>query len=329
MPKLRSAPSFASDLRPMRRGLAGMVACGILAASLTVFLAFHDIARHVQPQLGLVCLAAGVVCCFRRLWVVGGAWGVAGIFALYPVLPAYLPHFSTAGEGCHVTVVTFNHLEGHPDNSGAARLLATLRPDIVLAQKVYDTRAFRDALVAAGFDGFYSFLSPGQAEVILSRYKIEQTRDYRDGSSADVVIAGNTVRLRNLYAQRPVGENGKPGLYHENYAELEAELRAYHGPLILAGDGNASIFTPEIQDLRRMLRDSWDEAGFGLGATFPGPWRRMGVLGPWIRIDYIFHNDAFTATAAQRVGDAAGAGHYPVLAELSFLGHGEPGSRCE
>jgi endonuclease/exonuclease/phosphatase family metal-dependent hydrolase len=54
----------------------------------------------------------------------------------------------------------------------------------------------------------------------------------------------------------------------------------------------------------------------------------MGRLGPWVRIDYIFHDASFAAVAAKRVADTVGAGHYPVQAELIFTGHGEPGAAC-
>lgn len=296
---------------------------------LAIFFALNDVARHVVPQLGAVSLVIGVLCAARRLWIGGAVWLVTAMIALWPIAPSYLPHLANLPTGCRLSVVTFNHLEGHPDDAGAARLIAGLHPDIVFAQKVYDTEAFRAALVAAGFGGFHSFLSPGNSQLILSRFPIVRTQDDRDGIWSDVVIADAEVRLRGLYAPRPIGENGKPALYWDYYARLEQEIAARSTPLILAGDGNASIFTPEIDDLRRRLRDAWDEAGFGLGATFPGPWRRIGIFGPFVRIDYIFHDDAFAAVAARRVNDAAGAGHYPVWAELAFAGHGGAGERCQ
>jgi vancomycin resistance protein VanJ len=297
-------------------------------AGLAVF-AVDDLARHVTPQLGVACLVAGLLCVARRLWVGGTVWIVTAIIALWPIVPSYLPRQANAPAGCRLAVVTFNHLEGHPDDTGAARLIAGLHPDIVFAQKVYDTEAFRDALMVAGFAAFHSVLSPSNSQLILSRFPIIRTQDDRDGIWSDVVIADVEVRLRDLYAPRPVLETGKPALYREYYARLEQEIDARSAPLILAGDGNASIFTPEIRSLRKRLRDAWDEGGFGLGATFPGPWRRIGIFGPFVRIDYILHNDAFAAISARRIDDATGAGHYPVWAELSFLGHGDAEERCQ
>jgi vancomycin resistance protein VanJ len=312
----------------MRRFQSEILALGVWTAAAAIFVAANDIARHVSPQLGAICLLVAIVCAVRRLFVGAAVWTATAVLMLWPIIPNYMPHQANRGTGCRFAVVTFNHLEGHTDNAGAAKLLAGLHADIVFAQKVYDTEAFRDALLAAGYQGFDSFLSPGNAEVILSRFPIIRTNDDRDGVWSDVAIAGEEVRLRGLYAPRPVGETGKPELYRDYYARLETEIAARRGPLVVAGDGNASIFTPEIRALRARLRDAWDEAGFGLGATFPGPWRRIGMLGPFVRIDYIFHSDAFAALAARRIGDAAGAGHYPVWAELAFLGRGDADEPC-
>jgi endonuclease/exonuclease/phosphatase family metal-dependent hydrolase len=53
------------------------------------------------------------------------------------------------------------------------------------------------------------------------------------------------------------------------------------------------------------------------------------MIGPWLRIDYIFHNRAFDAVSARRIDDATGAGHFPVLAKLVLAGAGKPGAPCE
>jgi vancomycin resistance protein VanJ len=295
---------------------------------LAVFAGVSDLARHVTPQLGAASAVVGLLCAARRLWVGSAAWLATAIVALLPIVPNYLPQRVNAAAGCRIAVVTFNHLEGRPDDAGAAKSIAALHPDILFAQKVYDTEAFRAAMTAAGLSGFHSFLSSGNSQLILSRFPIIRAHDDRDGIWTDIALAGEEVRLRGLYAPRPVLETGKPALYREYYARLDEEIRARTAPLIVAGDGNASIFTPEIRQLRTRLLDAWDEAGFGLGATFPGPWRRIGIFGPFVRIDYVFHNDAFAAVAARRIDDAAGAGHYPVWAELSFLGHGDADGRC-
>src|SRR5438128_283012 len=145
-----------------------ILALGAWATAIAGFLAVDDVARHVIPQLGVASFVVGLLCLWRRVWGSGALWTATALIALWPVLPNYVPYHETPGAGCRVDVVTFNHLEGTPDNAGAARLLAGLHPDIVFAQKVYDTEAFRGALVSAGFGGFDSFASSGNSQLILS-----------------------------------------------------------------------------------------------------------------------------------------------------------------
>jgi vancomycin resistance protein VanJ len=304
-----------------RRELSAVAALGFGAA---LFWAGRFWAQHFIPYLGLACLAAALLCAGLRLWLSAAAWAIASGLALAPAAPAFLPRSPLPQAGCRISVLAFNMWENPPDPPAAAGLLARLHPDLVFAEKVYSTAAFRDRLLADGFAGYHGFASR-HSVLLLSRFPFVRTNDARYGTSADIAVEGHEVRLQNMYVTRPI-PNPRPYLF--DMAQLRQAVGTYRGPLILAGDANATPFTPEIRALDGLLRDAWDEAGYGLGATFPGPWRRLGVLGPWLRIDYVFHNAAFAAVAARRIDDAAGAGHYPVWAELALLGAGQPGRPC-
>lgn len=311
----------------MKRYRGEIIACAALCLCLAGFAWAHDIAQHVVPQLGVACVILGAVALWRRLLVAGSAWIVVGIVLLLPVFPEYMPREHRVGDGCRITVLTFNQEENPPDNQAAARLIASLHPDILFAQKVYDPEGLRSAIAAAGLAGYDAFLSSeANKQIIMSRYRIANSSDDLAGISVDATIAGQAVRLFGLSAPRTVWVGDRPQQAY--YAALLPKLDAWHGPLILAGDANTSPFTPEMKAIRQRVQDAWDEAGYGLGATFPGPWRRMGLFGPFVRIDDIFHDRSFTAAAARRSDDAAGAGHYPVLVELVFLGHGDTNARC-
>lgn len=315
-----------SDVRRARAEICAIAALGVCAGG---FYWGHEVAQHVTPQIGLASLVVAVLCLYGRLALAGIAWcAVAAVF-LFPVLPDYLPRTHDPSPGCRLTIVTFNQLEEHPNIAGAAKLIANLHPDLIFAQKVYDTAGFSAALAANGFAGFHSFLSVyGNQEVITARYPILGSKDDRDGTWVDVLISGQAVRLFGLSAPRAVGAHGSAPLQRGYYAQLDAALAARDGPFILAGDGNTSVFSAEMKSIEAKVGDAWKEAGYGLGATFPGPWRRMGFFGPFVRIDYILHSKAFAAISARRLNDATGAGHYPVVAELTFIGRGESGAPC-
>lgn len=305
-----------------RRWRRELVAFAALLAGLLEFAAGQFWAQHLLPQIGLFCLICAVLCLVCRLWVAATGWAAAAVLPLLAVVPLYLPHQGPARPGCRIAVLTFNQLEEHPDNAGAAQLIAGLRPDILFAEKVYAVDELRRLLLEK-MPG-YSSAAYG-ALLILSRFPVSRSSDLRLGISADATIAGREVRLVNIYMTRP---NRNLAAYREDYAKLYRWLRGESGPLIVAGDGNTTVFTPEMRSIRSLLKDSWDEAGFGLGATFPGPWRRAGWVGPLMRIDYILHDGAFDALSARRVGDATGAGHYPVAADLVFAGAGTAGQPC-
>jgi vancomycin resistance protein VanJ len=300
-----------------------LIALGALLIGLVEFTLGQFWAQHLLPQIGALCTACAVLCLFGRLWVAAACWAATAALSLLPVVPLYLPREIAARPGCRVAILTFNQLEEHPDNAGAARVIARLRPDILFAEKVYDIEDFRRLLLAE-FPG-YSAAAVRQL-VILSRFPLSDTTDLRFGMLANATIAGREVRLLDLYMTRP---NQDLAAYARDYANFYRWTRRGRGPLIVAGDGNTTVFTPEMGSIRQLLRDSWDEAGWGLGATFPGPWRRAGLIGPLMRIDYILHDGAFDTLSARRVDDLTGAGHYPVAAELALAGAGAAGQPCD
>jgi len=301
-----------------------LIALAALVAGAGEFAIGHFWAVHLVPQLGFLCLAAAISLALSRLWISAVCWAAAAGLALSPIVHLYLPRLSVPRPGCRVSVVAFNQFEERPDSAGAAALLGRLHPDILFADKVYAIDEFRDLAISSGLRSYYS-TSYG-ATLILSRFPLLHSADVRYGLSADADIAGHNVRLLNFYMTRPNKDAPK---YRDDYARLRQRLVEEHGPLILAGDGNTTPFSPEMEAVHEILGDSWDEAGYGLGSTFPGPWRRAGRLGPWLRIDYILHSAAFDTVSVRRIDDAAGAGHYPVWAELALAGAGTPGKPCE
>jgi endonuclease/exonuclease/phosphatase (EEP) superfamily protein YafD len=97
-------------------------------------------------------------------------------------------------------------------------------------------------------------------------------------------------------------------------AVLERIDRA-NAPLILAGDLNTSDRQPYYSRVRQRLRDAFREGGRGFGFTFPSAPAGLPIRFPVVRIDYIFHDQAWTALAAW-TGRLAGSDHRYVVADL-------------
>lgn len=113
----------------------------------------------------------------------------------------------------------------------------------------------------------------------------------------------------------------------ENHSHLIVDFARTHlnSPLIVTGDFNATDQNTSYQLVAGTLRDSWREAGWGLGHTFPSnnlntrPTLNIAGLHPmmWlVRIDYIFHSAHWRAVSAE-IGNWDGfSDHRPVIVKL-------------
>ena len=98
-----------------------------------------------------------------------------------------------------------------------------------------------------------------------------------------------------------------PSIRHAQVREIIGVLDSVRGPVILAGDLNASPAAPELQPLFARLRDVW------IGAADPG--LTYPASAPTKRIDYILASSHFTVVT-RWVGFTATADHRPVIASL-------------
>jgi len=93
-------------------------------------------------------------------------------------------------------------------------------------------------------------------------------------------------------------------------------------PFILLGDLNSTPMHEVYQTLAVHLVDTFREAGWGLGHTYPATGGRLrGIPYPdrMVRIDHVFHSEDWRAEAAW-VGEWDGSSdHLPVVARLRLL----------
>jgi endonuclease/exonuclease/phosphatase (EEP) superfamily protein YafD len=125
-----------------------------------------------------------------------------------------------------------------------------------------------------------------------------------------------------------------PSFWHERARQvrkLADYARQHDGPIIFAGDLNATPTNDDYQTLTGPLTDAWAEAGRGFGHTFPGASREETPgsstpqlfgrpLPKWlVRIDYIFHSSHWRTLAARNPPHDGASDHRPVLAELALI----------
>ena len=92
------------------------------------------------------------------------------------------------------------------------------------------------------------------------------------------------------------------------------DARSSKLPVIIAGDTNLPDLSPVLVHTFSGFEDAFREVGRGFGYTFP----TNHGLGPWMRIDRIFVNDAFRVLDFTTL-PPSGSDHLPVLAVLELL----------
>jgi len=128
---------------------------------------------------------------------------------------------------------------------------------------------------------------------------------YRDRLMiASIDINGRVYHFANVHLTKPYFDN-----FHAiELGKIRKALEPYEGPLVLAGDFNASILTP---DIRRFLT----ETGLRTAASEPNTWP-IKVLSFGAAIDHVFARDPLRIKTIERVPDTLGSNHYGLIAEI-------------
>jgi endonuclease/exonuclease/phosphatase (EEP) superfamily protein YafD len=321
-------------------GLAYLYFAG-LAAWLVVYLVFGDrwsllfavnsFAAYLFLPLPIAA-ALGLAARHKPLWLFSalGALLWAAFFGRF-----FVPRFDTAhaeamAEAPTLRVMTTNVLGFNTRVDGLVAALRASHADVIAIQELSPLHAAalqRDLLA----DYPYQVLDPREGvsgSGVISRYPLSPTGETLPGPWLGtphvlrVEAPGGPVTFIRFHAHSGIHRV----VTREQAAEVLAAYAAAHpGPLIVAGDLNATGLSTAHRTITRHLRDAWEERGHGLGHTFPGAAspgssrpRIAGILVPqWlIRIDYIFYSDHFTAQSAA-IGPWDGTSdHRPILADL-------------
>jgi endonuclease/exonuclease/phosphatase (EEP) superfamily protein YafD len=128
-----------------------------------------------------------------------------------------------------------------------------------------------------------------------------------------VTAAGSVVVLVNVHPLAPsIRRQVAP--WHAQLAGLTRLVGEQAGPLVVAGDFNATAdHQPFSQLLGSGMRDAFDEAGKGIGATWPA-WRRPMI--PVMRLDHVLVRGPITVLSAE-VQDIRGSDHRGVDVEIA------------
>lgn len=236
------------------------------------------------------------------------------------------------GELHQLRVLTWNSHLSYNASGEFFELLETIQPDVVTLQEVSSRMKARAAAELMQEYPYQHFQRHGWL-LTLSRYPLSEPEVQelnRLGCRClplQVQKETRTFIVVNTHVPRPTVQyrlrSGVPSITHfdpseqQRYFEvLFTVLEELEGPLLLQGDLNTTERQPYFRQLTDRFRDSFAEAGWGMGYTYPKTqaWHPFWLL-PLIRIDHILHSPEFVTTAAW-TGSIKESDHLYVVAEL-------------
>ena len=282
---------------------------------------------HVIHVVGLVAILLGTLLLLLFRWA-GLAWIGYGLALWIPFLSMYWPFpTQSIAAGCNITLATFNaKLTRGMTEREVFNVIQTIPADIFFLQEVArpdDLLKFVKSDVR--LKSFMPISSDAFGLMLLSRFPLKNELKSTELLVATARIAGVEVRLLTSVNDRIQFASSDPTAQQMKIAEFLADpLR----PTIYGGDMNAGPASPKMRILLSQSYDVFAHAGFGMGSTFPARERALGLLGPFMRIDYLLTSWSFAPLSARVGSDNGRSTHYPVQGEVAFSGRGEPGKPC-
>ena len=257
----------------------------------------------------------------RRLALVSA---VALAFGVFWVAPDFWPVSQATGDfdpGSQFTLLSANLYVNNSTSEALLNEILATEADVVLLQE-YSPRWHRLISQTDMFDKYpYRQLHVSDApygNVILSRLPlVDSSVWWVEGnpmSRAIVRVGPHVVHLICWHATAPQNFHSF-GTWTMQYRRLLAELGNESGPLVVAGDFNATQHSRWLRELSAAgFRSAHAARGRGLATTYPnGHWLMLPI-----RIDHILYS---RGVECRGIGEGKGTGsdHKPLLAKLGVM----------
>jgi len=244
-------------------------------------------------------------------------------------------------EGEPITVLSFNTWGYSESPDTAQAIVASGTPDIVVLQEL-------SGAIAAAIDRDlasiypYRLMEPGNRKGILSRYPLTNANgslppDVRWFTQAAEVDFGGrrltvynvhlyaTTVLSDLTAGRSLADGlaGGAAARQKQATALIRDIATRAGPVVVAGDINATDQSAAYAVLAGQLDDAHRQAGSGFGHTFPayrGSFHGVPIPRRMVRIDMILYSSDLQAVESRVIPEHGESDHHPVWATLIVPG---------
>jgi endonuclease/exonuclease/phosphatase (EEP) superfamily protein YafD len=272
---------------------------------LMVGMPFVALASVVALGLALLSRSRAVIAVAVALLVANVAWQ----------LPLFVPDPGPSGHPV-LRVAASNLKFGHGDPQAIVDLVRTHDIDVLALEELTPDAVRR--LHDAGLDALLPFheARPDPSFTGTGLWSRTPLRDAHElpGFSSTVVVARVTpgagdLTVLAIHPLAPVGDG--LATWEQEYADLLSATAAMSGPVVGAGDFNATRDQKPFRDLESAgFRDAVDQAGAGFQPTFPNTRRGR----PLMAIDHVIARDLPVRATAFETVDVPGSDHRAVVA---------------
>lgn len=138
----------------------------------------------------------------------------------------------------------------------------------------------------------------------LQSIKISPDVSELDEKNIEAINQGKSQKLFNRISKAFMQQQQQAEIIKEHKKDCPY-------PIIICGDMNNSAFSYVYRNIKGSLKDSFEEAGVGFGATYKFRYYPA-------RIDYIFADDTMKVKKFESFSDFENSDHYPIMARLSM-----------
>jgi endonuclease/exonuclease/phosphatase (EEP) superfamily protein YafD len=262
---------------------------------------------------------------------------IMAVLILVAALPLVGPDFTPGlspgvpADAPRLRVLTYNALISNVAYDAVEAMIREQQPDVIAVQELSHEMA-AEITARVGSDYPYQLLHPWsdpRGMGIWSRYPIASSTtltlyDWENWAQyAQLDVGGRAVHFWNLHLW-PIGTLDRTIFarnlirQHEQAEQLGATVAGLEGPVLVAGDLNASPTNRTYALLNQELDDAWREAAFGPGFTFPAPGTALPGVPPFLRIDYLWTKGPLTALEVRVLDSGAGSDHLPLVGEFAL-----------
>lgn len=250
---------------------------------------------------------------------------LANLTIVYSFAPLFLPSqpATLPANAFSFKLMSYN-VHGIPDISGIVEVIRREKPDIVAIQEGSPALASPSFHDLADLYPYVDAQPDSFGQIVFSRFPLKQGSFEREKGLAQKVLVETPAASIAVWNVHPIPPFIIPPEKYDAYISgLVTDISKAKGPLIVAGDFNATDQSESYRKINDYLANAHWEVGWGFGFTYPAPPYTLSDLpfatGPVWRIDHIFHSQEFVATHAQTLTTAGGSDHFPIVAELAVV----------